>query len=176
MDAKNITLTPSVPHITNHEYFDHFDNTHEVHALLKARKYQEALPKIKALCEEAKDMDFELNKGGYTRNILSKKDGYWLSFLKWDKGVTTPAHGHPAQAFVYTVKGSIAVTNYRHDDEDFIESVSSDEQGEGEFFYSHGDTNKFDNAVHQISTQEECITLHFYSDDPRKGKMYKEKA
>jgi len=170
----NKIVTPAVSHITNHEYIGQFANTHKVHALLKAKKYDEALPNIEALCEEVKNIDFALNKGGYTRNILSKKDGYWLSFLRWDKDVTTPAHGHPAQAFVYTVQGCIEVTNYKQNDEDFIELTSSAEQNKGEYFYSHGDSGKYDNAVHQISTQEESITLHFYSDDPRKGKLYKE--
>jgi hypothetical protein len=166
-------ITPSPAQISNYEYFNEFNGIDEIHNLLKNRKYNRVADKIKQLCKEAENVDFPLNKGGYTRNILSKKDGYWLSFLHWDKNVLTPVHGHPDQAFVYAVKGDIRVRNYERNDTKPLVHTETATLANGEFFYSHGEADRFDNAIHQISTTKQSLTLHFYSADPRKGKLFK---
>jgi hypothetical protein len=176
METATRTTTPSVTEISNHEYFNQFDGVDVIHDLLKSKKYNQAVTKIKQLCKAAKDVDFPLNKGGYTRNILSKKDGYWLSFLHWDKDVITPVHGHPDQAFLYTVDGNIEIKNYERDDKNPLALKDTASLSEGEFIYSHGEAERFDNAIHQISTTEQSLTLHFYSDDPTKGKLFRKKA
>ncbi len=175
MKTTTRAITPSPAQISNHEYFDQFDGIDEIHDLLKNKRYNRAASKIKQLCKKAKNVDFPLNKGGYTRNILSKKDGYWLSFLHWDKNVLTPVHGHPDQAFVYAVKGGIQVKNYERNDKQPLVHTETATLENGEFFYSHGETDRFDNAIHQISTTEQSLTLHFYSADPSKGKLFKNK-
>jgi hypothetical protein len=169
------TVTPSMSQISNHEYFDHFDGVDEIHKLLKNKNYNQAVSKIKKLCQAAKDVDFPLNRGGYTRNILSKKDGYWLSFLHWDKNVITPVHGHPDQAFLYTADGNIVIKNYEKDENKPIVFKDTMPLAKGEFTYSHGEVDTYDNAIHQISTTEQSLTLHFYSDDPTKGALFNRK-
>jgi len=176
MDTASSTVTPSVSEISNHEFFNTFDGVDEIHTLLKNKQYHQALPKIKELCKAVEDVDFPLNKGGYTRNILSKKDGCWLSFLHWDKNVVTPAHGHPDQAFLYTAEGSIEIKNYDQSDKKPLEHIDTESLSKGDFIYSHGKEDTFDNAIHQISTTEKSLTLHFYSDDPTKGKLFRKKV
>ncbi len=173
METATNTVTPSVTQISNYEFFNRFDGVDEIHDLLKKKKYNQAIPRIKQLCKAAEDIDFPLNKGGYTRNILSKKDGYWLSFLHWDKGVITPVHGHPDQAFLYAVDGNIEIKNYDQEEQKPLELTDTESLTEGDFIYSHGDAETYDNAIHQISTSEQSLTLHFYSDDPTKGKLFK---
>ena len=169
------TVTPSVSQISNYEYFNQFDGVDDIHRLLKNKKYDQAIAKIKQLCKAAKNVKFPLNKGGYTRNILSKKDGYWLSFLHWDKDVITPVHGHPDQAFVYAVDGNIEIKNYQQENKRPLTLQGTTSLDKGDFIYSHGEAERFDNAIHQISTKEQTLTLHFYSDDPTKGKLFRKK-
>ncbi|MCK5896165.1 MAG: hypothetical protein KAG20_05130 [Cocleimonas sp.] len=173
METSVKSVTPSVSQISNHEYYNQFDNVDDIHNLLKNKKYNQAVDKIKQLCKAAKQVDFPLNKGGYTRNILSKKDGYWLSFLHWDKDVITPVHGHPDQAFLYAAEGNIEIKNYERKDKKPLAFKDTESLSQGEFTYSHGEMDTFDNAIHQISTTEQSLTLHFYSADPTKGKLFK---
>lgn len=176
MQTASKTVTPSVSQISNHEYFDHFDGVDDIHQLLKNKQYSQAIGKIKQLCKAAEDVDFPLNEGGYTRNILSKKDGCWLSFLHWDKDVITPVHGHPDQAFVYAVEGNIEIKNYQREARKPLALTDVESLSNGDFIYSHGEANRFDNAIHQISTTEQSLTLHFYSSDPTRGKLFKKDA
>ncbi len=176
MEIAARTVTPSVTEISNHEYFNQFKGVDIIHDLLKNKKYNQAIAKIQQLCQDAKNVKFPLNKGGYTRNILSKKDGYWLSFLHWDKDVITPVHGHPDQAFVYAVKGNIEIKNYQQEGKKPLALKDTASLAKGDFIYSHGEAERYDNAIHQISTTEQTLTLHFYSDDPTKGKMFRKKA
>lgn len=175
MEIAARTITPSVTEISNYEYFNQFDGVDAIHDLLKSKKYNQAVDKIKQLCKAAKNVDFPLNKGGYTRNILSKKDGYWLSFLHWDKDVITPVHGHPDQAFLYAVEGNIEINNYERGDKKPLELKDTESLSKGDFIYSHGEAERFDNAIHQISTTKQTLTLHFYSDDPTKGTLFRKK-
>ena len=176
MEIAARTVTPSVTEISNYEYFNQFDGVDAIHDLLKNKKYKQAITKIKQLCKDAKNVEFPLNRGGYTRNILSKKDGYWLSFLHWDKDVITPVHGHPDQAFLYAVKGNIEIKNYQQEGKKPLALKDTESLAKGDFTYSHGQAKSYDNAIHQISTKEQTLTLHFYSDDPTKGKLFRKKT
>lgn len=101
-------------------------------------------------------------KNGYTRNILSQRNGFWLSILNWDSGVETPIHGHPDFAFVYVVSGEIIHTPYKE---------SSENIQAGKYFYNIEKNGKFDNFPHKINIKKPTMSLHFYSDDGRKGKI-----
>ena len=159
--------------IQNYEYTDEFESVDEIHEILKSKKYDDILDHIKDLKKEIKKIHFPHNKSTYSRHILSKKDGFWLLLIEWDKGVSTSIHGHPDQSFVYLIKGSLEVTSFEteplvltdkkplHEDEYLFHDQSND-----------GFDDEFDNCVHQIHSKTKSLSLHFYSDDPRKGVVF----
>ena len=159
--------------IKNYEYIDDFESVAELHETLKNKQYEDALPLINDLKKEIKKINFPHNKSTYSRHILSKKDGYWLLLIEWDENVTTCVHGHPQQSFVYLIEGSLEVESYETDPLVLIDKkpLHVDEYIYHDQF-KHGPDDKFDNGVHQIHTQTRSLSLHFYSDDPRKGVVF----
>lgn len=50
---------------------------------------------------------------GYTRNCIYRSDDYELILLCWDKGASTPIHGHDGQkCWVYQIEGEISEIRY----------------------------------------------------------------
>ena len=170
----NKPLSSNVEKISNHDFLNQFACVDKIHKLLKEKQYEAAIPEIEHLCLETDKIDFPLNQGGYTRNILSKKDGCWLSFINWDSDVVTLPHGHPEQAFIYMVKGAIEVNNFKVNDSESLQYMDTESVSKGSYIFSHGKKDTFDNSIHQIKTSGKSMTLHFYSDDPTKGRLFRE--
>jgi predicted metal-dependent enzyme (double-stranded beta helix superfamily) len=135
---------------------------------IQQHKFENAITQFEKIKQQLHLQDLPVLDNGYTRNILESNNG-WLAILKWDKNSKTPIHGHPDFAFVYVVQGEIINASYNLQEG----SLASPKRiGKGEYFYSTGDKNKFNNAPHRIATQQPAITLHFYSDDGKKGTIY----
>ena len=137
--------------------------------LLISKDYELSSGRIKDLYEQIKPEDFSLEKGGYSRNVISHTDDYWLGILRWDKGVKTPIHGHPEHAFFYVLEGELLCSNFRKDP---LLVTDSRVLSKGEYCYSCGTKGRLDNSIHQISAQKPSISLHFYSEDPSKGECF----
>ena len=163
--------------IKNYEYTEDFQSVDDIHEALKNKHYEDVLPYINDLKKEIEKIDFPHNKSTYSRHILSKKDGYWLLLIEWDEDVSTCINGHPQQSFVYLIEGSLEVKSYEteplvltekkplHEDEYIFHDQSNDDQS----------NDDYDNGVHQIHSKTQSLSLHFYSDDPRKGVVFDKK-
>lgn len=137
--------------------------------LLTNEQYDLAVEKIKVLARgiQAKNLCFD--KDSYARNIIIDSNDYWMGLLYWDKGATTHIHGHPEQAFIYVIEGSL---NYKNFDKNPLTELESKELSNGEYYYSKGIKGKMDNYVHQINAKQKTISLHHYSDNPAKGEIF----
>ncbi len=136
--------------------------------MLKNNNYNDAVSVIKKISHNIKTEDFELVKNSYIRYIISNTDDYWLSILKWDKGVKTSIHGHPQQSFLYVLDGEFTINNYKSD----TSLISSKISKTGYYYHCNGKVNRLDNCIHRMESNIECLSLHFYSDDPRKGIVF----
>lgn len=60
----------------------------------------------------------------YTRNCIHRSDQYELILLCWNKGSTTPIHGHDGQkCWVYQIKGQLTEVRYdKLDSGDLVET------------------------------------------------------
>jgi len=166
--GKNYLMNKS---IKNYEYTDEFESVGEIHEILKSKQYDDILPHIKNLKKDIKKINFPHNQSTYSRHILSKKDGYWLLLIEWDKDVSTSIHGHPQQSFVYLIKGSLEVKSFEKDP---LVITNTKPLHEDEFLYhdQSNDNDAFDNCVHQIKSKTKSLSLHFYSGDPSKGIIF----
>ena len=159
--------------IKNYEYTDEFESVGEIHEILKNKDYDEIVQHINILKEEIKKIDFPHNKSTYSRHILSKKDGYWLLLIEWDKDVSTCIHGHPEQSFIYLLEGALEVKNFETEP---LVLTDKEPLHEDEYIY-HDEENdhsngEFDNGVHQIHSKTRSLSLHFYSGNPSKGVVF----
>ncbi len=140
-----------------------------LHSLLKDRQYEQAIQVIKSNRQYFSYTNFDFKQGTYTKNILLIDANYWLAVLCWDKGIQTAIHGHPDQAFMYVLEGEIIVENYQTPELVLKDTTAYQPD---EYIFHHGKKNTLDNAVHRISTTKPSLSLHFYSDDPSKGRNF----
>lgn len=141
----------------------------ELHNLLKTTEYKKAVKLINSIKKELKITNFNKHKNYYVRHIVLNTDNYWLLVLRWDGQVLTPIHGHPKTSFIYILSGEFSINNYRDDGTTLIDTVSAKT---GDYYHYEGSTDSLDNAIHSIETHTEGLSLHFYSDDPRKGTVF----
>jgi len=155
--------------IRNYDHTEKFKSIDLLYTHLQNKKYADALEQIKLLKEEIKGYDFQLDTSSYSRHILSKKEGSWLMFIRWDKDVSTSIHGHPERSFIYVFEGLMEVENYKVNP---LQSLSKRIVEPGHYFHNNGEIGRFDNAVHRVHTNQQTLSLNFYSDDPTKGNIY----
>ncbi len=156
--------------ITNYNYTTSTDFDFErLCALLYKGECALAIEQIKMLIPALNLENLPTEQYSYTRNIIINNKSCWLGLLNWDKNATTPIHGHPDFSFMYVIRGRLNYKNFAKDP--FLELKNS-ALNEGEYLYNKGIKGKMDNYIHQISTQEKSLSLHFYSDDPNKGERF----
>lgn len=107
----------------------------------------------------------------YSRSILSTKNGFWLSLLNWDENYKSVIHGHPEIAFVYVLKGQMKNVSF---DNPPLKQANTTLLNPNQYFNSIGKKGSFDNTIHQLYSIEKSVSLHFYSDDARKGIVFDE--
>ncbi|SFV54234.1 Cysteine dioxygenase type I [hydrothermal vent metagenome] len=156
---------------------EHFENLQyesivsKINDLLVIGSYEKAINEFESIKDKLDLDSLPIVKNGYSRTIISIKDNYWMSLLRWDSNITTAIHGHPDLAFVCVLAGSIKNIAYQNNP---LKEVDSKDYQVGEFFYAKGPKGKFDNAIHQLVIKKPSLTLHFYSDDARKGILFSE--
>lgn len=157
--------------ISNYDHTGNFKSVDVLYSKLQNKDYDNILEQIELLKEEIKGYHFPLDASTYSRHILSKKEGAWLMLIHWDKDVSTTIHGHPERSFVYVVDGLMDIESFEIDP---LKSLKKQEVYPGQYFQHDGKVDRFDNSVHRIHTKQQSLSLHFYSDDPTKGKVYTE--
>ena len=155
--------------VNNYDCIGQFDSAKALHKYLQNRQYPEAVEQILALKQEISDVDFPLDTSTYSRHILCKENGCWLLLIHWDKNVSTCIHGHPEKSFVYVIEGLLEVENFEINP---LESTGKQALHPDQHIHYNGKADTLDNAVHQIRTKQQSISLHFYSDDPTVGEVF----
>ena len=137
--------------------------------LLAKQQYSLAAEQIKTLVAGINLSTLSFDKHSYTRNIIVNNGDHWLGLLNWDKGATTPIHGHPERTFMYLIKGQIKFKNFTKNP---LLELDGSELNSGEYRYNTGVKDRMDNCIHQISANQKSLSLHFYSDNPSKGEVF----
>lgn len=107
----------------------------------------------------------------YTRNCLARKDGFEFILLCWDKGVSTPIHGHANQnCWVYQVTGEVKEQRYKALGNDF-EITNEAVLSEGQLTYMHDRM-----GYHTIENVSDgtAMTLHVYANPIDRCEVYNE--
>lgn len=119
------------------------------------------------------DVDhFPLKKNGYSRTILFMADNNLeIMIARWDKDTKSPVHGHPDFIYEHLISGCLIIENFDKD-EAGIKKTETIVQNPDDSIWNHGIKGNYDNAIHCISAEEESLSLHIYSDDGLKGKIF----
>ncbi len=117
-------------------------------------------------------IDFPVMKQSYTRTtLLREKTGFEIVIARWDKGASTPIHGHPRYSFLYLIEGELSERFFIRDNKKLMQ-VSTLKYRAGDYSYHNGNPDTFDNAIHKITAIQSSLSLHVYSDDALKGVVY----
>ncbi len=109
----------------------------------------------------------------YSRTIVSQPgNGFEAMIARWSEKTVTAIHGHPDYAFYYCLAGRIGVEHFMME-KSGLGRISSKIMRPGEYYSIQGKPGTFDNAIHRITSLEESLSLHVYSDDPSKGRVFK---
>jgi hypothetical protein len=138
---------------------------------LQQQKYPEAIAEFNKIKDKLPLDNLPFCKNTYSKNVLSNKDGFWLSLLHWDSDYKSTIHGHPDLAFYYIVDGKMINTTF---DNHPLKMNNSQTINAGDFFYSIGEKGALDNGIHELQTMKKSISLHFYSSDPSYGIVFDE--
>ena len=113
----------------------------------------------------------------YIRTYIGKdfRTGWEAIVMTWKQGNTTTIHGHPGFAAYNFADGTFKVEVFEKVSEDtaaLADSFVIDRPGG---FFAIGEKGCFDNHIHCIT----CLSptghsLHVYSDDARRGVVYRE--
>ena len=113
----------------------------------------------------------------YSRHVLGKcpETGIEVMIGRWNDRQTSSIHGHPEYVFYKVLKGEMLMDFYTYDRQQ--NSLAwSHEQGlaTGECVDSWGKEDRFDNMIHKVTAQDECLSLHVFVGDPLRGAVYDE--
>lgn len=97
---------------------------------------------------------------GYTRNSIHRNDDYELILLCWNKGDSTPIHGHDGQnCWVYQIEGQISEIRYEKFDNGNLLETNRMQMSPGKLSFMN-------NAMgyHKLKndTVGRAMTLHAY--------------
>ena len=109
----------------------------------------------------------------YSRNIIGI-EGTWIGFIcRWQPHTMSSIHGHPSFAYYQVLSGSMLMDIYEPINDRQARQVSTRDMHPGESVLSTAPEGRYDNFVHRVKTKGEPVyTLHLYSDNPAKGKMF----
>jgi hypothetical protein len=89
--------------------------------------------------------------------------------LHWDEHAKTPIHGHPKVFFVYLISGELEIFNYSNDT---LENPQKTTLQKGDCNTQQGISNEYNNNIHRVNAKKHSLSLHFYSEDPKKGQVF----
>jgi len=108
---------------------------------------------------------------GYTRNCITRKDGFEFILLCWSPGSITPIHGHDGQnCWVYQVDGIVRERRYQKKNDDF--ELTNDMHLEaGKLCYMH-DRMGYHTLANESSKRS--MTLHIYANPIDRCQVFNE--
>lgn len=96
----------------------------------------------------------------YTRNCIHRSDQYELILLCWNKGSTTPIHGHDGQkCWVYQIEGQISEIRYEKFKSGDLFETNRMQMNPGKLSFMNNEM-----GYHQLKngTDGRAMTLHAY--------------
>jgi len=119
--------------------------------------------------------DFRYIGNEYTRNFIGadEKSKWEAIVMCWRKGNETEIHGHPDFASYTILSGELLIETFLPNGINTVKKEMELKCHAGESFFSIGNRGLFDNHIHRLTClSDEAYSLHIYSDDARKGKIY----
>ncbi len=110
---------------------------------------------------------------GYTRNCITKRNGFEFILLCWDSKSKTGIHDHDGQeCWVYQVDGCVREVRFKEKGSE-LEKVNEMELEEGQLTYMNDAM-----GCHSIenTTDETAMTLHVYANPIEECRVYDEES
>jgi hypothetical protein len=109
----------------------------------------------------------------YSRNIIGVDDT-WIGFIcRWQANILSSIHGHPSFAYYQVLDGHMLMEVYEPVNHRHARCVSTRDMHRGESVLSTKQAERYDNFIHRVKTYDIPVyTLHLYSDNPAKGKVF----
>ncbi len=119
--------------------------------------------------------DFKHCGNSYTRCYIGKDEiSKWEAIVMcWKKGNQTSIHGHPDFASYTFLQGDMLVETFTPTENDKVVKNSETIYKLGTSLYAIGKSSAFDNHIHSLTClSDDAYSLHIYSDDARKGRVF----
>ncbi len=113
----------------------------------------------------------------YIRSYIGRcPETHWETIvMSWKRGNTTTIHGHPQFAAYNFADGVFRLEIFEKVSETGARKIKTVEIDRPGGFFALGDSEDFDNHIHRITCLSDTgHSLHVYSDDALKGKVYTE--
>ncbi len=121
-----------------------------------------------------KELDALPRFGPYSRHIIGREKNWTGLICRWEKHVSSSIHGHPAFAYYQVLEGCIDMDFFEPINDFEARKVSSKKMCTGDAMFSTAGEDRYDNLIHRVRTLESPVfTLHLYSDNPAKGRVFK---
>ena len=101
--------------------------------------------------------------------------GFEGIILHWKKNSKTPIHAHPNFAYYKILSGKCLMTFYKKKEDGSLVKTSQKYLSTGDSLHSYEKKEKkmtFTNLIHKVECIKEGFTLHLYSDNALKGKIF----
>ena len=90
----------------------------------------------------------------------------------WRIGCITPVHGHPPVVMYAALSGKYRMVMYKLTDEGVVPTGETI-MAAGDHLFHVGKGDRYDHFIHSVECVEEGWTLNLYSDDARKGLVFR---
>ena len=109
----------------------------------------------------------------YSRHVIGT-DNNWIGFIcRWEPQTVSSIHGHPSFAYYHVIEGKLTMDLYDTAHNGQAKLAETRQMTDGECIWSLGETDRYDNLVHKVSTTEKPgFTLHLFSENPASGQHY----
>ncbi len=98
--------------------------------------------------------------------------GFEGIILHWKKDSKTPIHAHPNFAYYKILSGKCLMKFYKKKKNGSLVETSQKYLSTGDSLHSYEKKMTFTNLIHKVECIEEGFTLHLYSDNAIKGKIF----
>jgi len=110
----------------------------------------------------------------YTRSYIGQDISGWESIIcRWDEGAISSIHGHPDVVFYYVLEGAIEMPFYEKNEDGDMILTRTQILEKGDYAFSSIPGSNFENMIHQVKALKPSLSLHIFSDDALKGKVYR---
>lgn len=119
--------------------------------------------------------DFKYKGSTYTRCYIGKDHiSKWEAIVMcWKRGNQTSIHGHPNFASYTFLLGEILVETFSPTEDNKVTKNAEVIYTPKSSLFAIGESSNFDNHIHRLTCLSDyAYSLHIYSDDARKGKLF----